>query len=162
MKQIGRRFWLAAALALGLLALAPSDRVMAAAELNVGPDSLALKGYDPVAYFLADRPVPGNSRYELRHEGAVYRFATAGNLALFRSDPERFTPEYGGYCSYGVRLGRKFDVDPHAWRIVEGRLFLQLDQGTQVIWLKDLNRNISIADSVWPQIREKLDSELAN
>lgn len=145
----------------GLMALFLVTPAWAAGEFNVGPDKVAIKGYDPVAYFVMNKPVMGDSAYRASHEGATYQFATAGNKALFESDPDRYVPEYGGYCSYGVRLGRKFDVDPHAWRIVDDRLFLQLDQGTQVVWLKDLDRNISIADSVWPKIREKLDKDLA-
>ncbi len=124
----------------------------AADEINVGPDGVAIHGYDPVAYFDPGYPKRGSESLSAPHNGAVYRFSSQESLRTFIRDPEKYVPAYGGWCSYGVRVGKKFDVDPNAWKIVDGRLYLQLDLGTQKVWYEDWMKNIEIADRLWPKI----------
>ena len=122
--------------------------------VNAGvPADLKLHGYDPVSYFEADAPAEGSSAHAAVHGGATYYFASAENRATFLADPERFAPEYDGYCSYGVSLGQKFDIDPLAYRIVEGRLFVQLDHGTRDVWMQAEAENIQRADQNWPALK---------
>jgi YHS domain-containing protein len=125
----------------------------AADNVNVDEDGVILGGFDPVAYFTAGKPVEGKSRYAHNWNGAVYRFASAENLEAFKADPERYAPAYGGFCSYGVRVGKKLAVDPTAWEVVGGRLFVQLDRGTRTLWLEERDKNIAIGDRIWPSIR---------
>lgn len=125
----------------------------AAGESNVGPDGIAIGGYDPVAYHEVGEPVRGSSDFSATYDGAIYHFASAANRDAFVLSPEAFAPAYGGWCAYGVRVGRKFDIDPAAFRVVDGRLYLQLDLGTQKVWAEDLERNIAIADRIWPSIK---------
>ena len=127
---------------------------LAVEETNLNDDGLALHGFDPVAYHVAGEPVEGSDEFTSEHNGATYRFSSAANLALFISNPDKYAPAYGGYCSYGVRVGRKFDVDPEAWKIVDGVLYVQLDQGTHVVWLDDIEKNIAIANRIWPEIKD--------
>ena len=68
-------------------------------------------------------------------------------------NPEKYAPAYGGWCSYGVRVGKKLNIDPNAWKIIDGRLYMQLDLGTQKVWYKDWMKNIEIADRLWPSIQ---------
>lgn len=136
---------------LGFLAFATDVR--AADEANISKDGVAIHGYDPVAYFKQSKPVKGSGGYTASHNGVTYQFSSAANQELFESDPDKYAPAYGGWCSYGVRVGRKFDIDPKAWKIVDDRLYLQLDLGTQKVWDKDLKKNIDIADRLWPQIK---------
>jgi len=136
---------------LALTVLAPWQ-ASADEEHNVSRGGVAIHGFDPVAYHKAGKPTKGLAQYSAEYEGVRYLFASSGNRSAFTAAPAKYAPAYGGWCSYGVRVGKKFDVDPAAWQVVDGRLFLQLDPGTQKVWLKDTDRNIAIADRIWPSI----------
>lgn len=125
-----------------------------AADLNTNSDGVMISGFDPVSYFTVGEPQQGSAAFSASYDGANYWFVSEGNMNMFLDDPERFTPQYGGYCSYGVSIGQKFDVDPTAWSIQNGRLFLQLDPGTRVVWQEDEMENVRIADAVWPSLSE--------
>lgn len=128
---------------------APSDA--AGPELNATPSDVMLHGYDPVAYF-QDGPKRGDTRWTAEHDGGVYYFASAENRDAFSQNPERYAPEFGGYCSFGVRMGRKFDIDPTAYQILNDSLYVQLNHATRHRWLADVEENVAIAEGIWPQI----------
>jgi YHS domain-containing protein len=86
--------------------------------------NLAIKGFDPVAYFTDGKPTPGDPQYQHEWDGAVYRFASAEHLELFKSDPERYAPQHGNYCTVAMSRGKKVFADPNSWLIHEGRLYL--------------------------------------
>lgn len=127
--------------------------VRAADEFNTDRNGYVLKGMDAVAYHRLGAPVPGKDEFVSTYGGAMFRFASAANQQAFDAEPERFAPAYGGWCAYGIRVGKKFDVDPDVFKLVAGKLYLQLDQGTQKIWLRRVDKNIAIADRLWPQLR---------
>lgn len=137
-----------------------SIRGAIATELNLDDKGVAIKGFDPVAYFTDGRPVAGSNLHFTEYKGAVYRFANASNLRTFNDNPDKFRPAFGGYCSYGVRVGRKFNIDPNAWEIVDGQLYLLLNAGTLSIWQKKKAENITIAGQIWPKIKSITDEEL--
>lgn len=141
-------------------ASAPSASAQQIVDQNQTPDGLGVKGYDPVAYFASGTPTPGLSRHTYEYQGVTYRFANADNRQTFIAYPQRYLPAYGRFCAYGVRTGRKLDIDPNAWRIVEDRLYLLLNPGTQAVWELQRNSNIRIADAIWPKIRPFTDQEL--
>lgn len=145
-----RRTFAAFALA-SLLPLAAS----AAPALNVDRRGVAIKGYDPVAYFVENKPVKGNPAFSARVDGATYYFATAANRDRFVADPGRYRPQYGGYCAYGVAQGGTFDVDPTAFAVVDGKLYLNLDHDVQALWRKDVPGFIKQADNEWPGLAGK-------
>ena len=116
--------------------------------------SLAVSGYDPVAYFKAGKPVEGKADYETKWNGATWRFANAANLAAFKADPEAFAPQYGGYCAWAVAQGYTASTDPTAWRIVDNKLYLNYSHGVQRQWEEDIPGNISKADGNWPKVLE--------
>jgi hypothetical protein len=89
------------------------------------------------------------------HDGATYRFASAAHRDAFQADPDRYLPVYGGYCAYGVANGHKVKVDPEAFRVVDGRLYLNYSKGVQSKWLKDIPGNIAAAERNWPALRDK-------
>ncbi|MEL7346209.1 MAG: YHS domain-containing (seleno)protein [Pseudomonadota bacterium] len=120
--------------------------------INTGPSGIALSGYDVTSYFGAAGPQPGSYSFQARHDGATYLFASAANRARFLATPERYLPAYGGHCSLGVTAGEMLEVDPTAYRVVNGRLFLQLDHGTRMIWMLDEKANIAVADTMWPTV----------
>lgn len=152
---------LAAALLSGPVAIeANAYEEASVSELNTDAKGLALRGYDPVAYFEAGAPTAGRAEFEASHRGATYRFASAANLAQFKADPSRYVPQYGGFCAMGVALEKKLDGDPHAWKIVDGKLYLNLNGDVQKRWLEDVPGNLARASEVWPEIKGKAPREL--
>lgn len=130
----------------------------AADEINVVPGlsivgaPLALHGYDPVAYFAQAKPLRGSDSLVHVHDGAAYRFSSQENLAKFKQDPGRYVPQYGGFCAYGVSVGKKFDGDPHLWKIEDGKLYLNLNEEIYEAFLEDVDGNVRKADGNWPEI----------
>ena len=122
--------------------------------------TVAVGGYDLVSYHSGKKPLPGNGNHVVQHDGANYLFASKANADEFKQNPERFLPAYGGYCAFGVSVGKKFIADPTVWEVVEGRLYLNLDNGIKKIWAEDIAGNIVNADKAWPEIRDVAASEL--
>lgn len=116
---------------------------------------LAIDGYDPVAYFTDGRPVEGSSEFSFAWQGATWRFASAAHRDLFAGSPGKYAPQYGGYCAYAVAQGHTADIDPAAWTVVDGRLYLNYDLEIQKKWLADRDRFIRAADANWPELLEK-------
>jgi YHS domain-containing protein len=125
------------------------------AQNNVDSSGLALKGYDPVAYFADGKPVRGKPEFSASHEGATYRFASAANRNAFLSAPARYAPQYGGYCAYGMASGYKAPIEPDAWTIVEGKLYLNYNQSVRSRWSADIPGYIRKAEANWPTVRSK-------
>ena len=98
--------------------------LLAATVAEAGDDRLAIKGYDPVAYFTENRPMVGDPQYSHEWDGAVYRFASAEHLELFKADPDRYLPQYSNFCAASVAKGVKVHGDPEYWLVVDGRLYL--------------------------------------
>jgi len=137
----------------GFLIIVSATITRAEDETNIDGSGIALHGFDPIAYFDSGKPVRGRPDHASTIDGITYLFASRENRIVFEKEPDRYRPAYGGYCSYGVRVGKKYDTDPAAWTIVDGRLFLHLDLGTKKIWSIDRDKNIEVADRLWPQIK---------
>jgi hypothetical protein len=119
------------------------------------PEGIAIRGYDPVAYFREGGPRPGRPELTVRHGGAVWRFASAEHKALFEADPERYLPAYGGFCAYGTSRGYLVKIEPEAWSIVDGKLYLNYDLGVRETWLRRTKTYIARADGNWPRLTAK-------
>ena len=128
--------------------------------VNVDAAGLALRGHDPVAYFSASAPTLGKQQFTARHEGATYRFASAANRDAFVANPARYAPAYGGFCAMGVALEKKLDVDPQAWRVVDGRLYLNVNKDVQKRWLDDVPGNLATAEKNWPRLKDRVPKTL--
>ena len=124
-------------------------------SVNVSRGQLALRGHDAVAYRTEGRPVAGIAEFEHRWNGAVWRFATAANRDAFAKDPARYAPEFGGYCAYAVSRGYTADADPAAWRVVDGRLYLNYSKRVQAQWEQDIQGNIAKGRANWPAVLDK-------
>lgn len=122
-------------------------------DQNVDAQGVAIKGYDPVAYFKAGKAMAGDARYTALHNGATYRFASAVNRDTFKASPDKYAPQYGGFCAMGTALGKKLEIDPEAWKIVDGKLYLNLNKDVQKKWLSDIPGHLSQANTQWPKIR---------
>ena len=128
--------------------------------LNVDAKGVALKGHDPVAYFTAGAPTPGRPEFTATHDGASYHFASAANRDAFKANPAKYAPQYGGFCAMGVALDKKLDGDPTAWRVVDNRLYLNVNKDVQKKWLEDVPAHLKKAEATWPQIRSKAPKDL--
>jgi YHS domain-containing protein len=117
--------------------------------------NLAVGGYDVVAYFEAGEPVEGSRAFSHAWQGATWRFANQANLEKFKADPGAYAPQYGGYCAWAVSQGYTASADPQAWRIVDGKLYLNYNKEVQKTWEGDIPGNIGKADLNWPAVLEK-------
>jgi hypothetical protein len=112
----------------------------------------AIRGYDPVAYFTESRPVKGSDEHVYEWKGARWRFSSAANRERFAAAPEKYAPQYGGYCAYGVAQNYAVSIDPQAWSIVEGKLYLNYSRSVRETWNKDIPGYIRKADANWPAV----------
>jgi YHS domain-containing protein len=140
---------LAAALVLGATILSAAP--VAAADLPIEKDAqgVAIHGFDPVAYFTAGKAVPGKAEWSTKWQGAEWRFASAEDRDLFVKSPEKYAPQYGGHCAYGMALGHLAPTDPKAWKVVDGKLYLNFNKDVQAQWQKDTAGWIPKADKNW-------------
>ena len=136
------------------LVLATTPVAASAQAVNVNRAGVAVDGYDPVAYFVDGRAEPGSADITAVHAGITYRFATAANRDRFVAEPLRYLPAYGGYCAYGVANGYKVKIDPEAFTIVDGTLYLNYDKGVQQKWRADIPGYIARANAQWKAIED--------
>ena len=120
--------------------------------VNQTSKGIAVKGYDMVAYFIDGQPAKGDQAITYEWNGATWRFASAEHRDLFASEPEKYAPQYGGYCAYGVSQGATVSFDPNAWTIVDGKLYLNLSKRIQKKWGKDIPGYIDLANQKWPNL----------
>jgi hypothetical protein len=127
----------------------------ASGEYNTMHAGLGAKGYDVVAYFDLARPVAGLDKLTASYGGATWQFSTAENLALFKANPAKYAPQYGGYCAWGASVGKLFDVDPvNGWKIVEGKLYLNFNAEINTTFGNDARNFISKANQNWPGLNK--------
>ncbi len=112
--------------------------------------SVAIKGHDPVGYFLQNAAVKGSKDHKLKWKDVEWHFASADNKALFESDPEKYAPQYGGYCAWAAAQNQVAGVDPEQFSIVGGKLYLNYNEEIKNKWLGDTTGNIADGDKNWP------------
>ncbi|OQW65525.1 MAG: YHS domain protein [Nitrospira sp. ST-bin4] len=127
---------------------------------DVAISTPGLSGYDPVAYFTDGKAVRGSGYHVAVQNGETYVFASEEHVTLFKQSPDKYLPAYGGYCAYGVALGKKFVADPEMWKIIGGKLYLNLDKSIQQKWEKDIPGFIMKAEKHWDEIKDKKASDL--
>lgn len=121
-----------------------------AAPINVDADGVALHGHDPVAYFVEGKAVPGAAQFEYQWSGATWRFASAANRDAFAKSPATYAPQFGGYCAWAVSRNYTADVDPFAFAVVNGKLYLNYSTLIQARWRLDRDGNIKKGEANWP------------
>lgn len=109
----------------------------------------AIGGYDPVAYFKDNKPTKGDKRFTTTWKDAQWYFSSQQNLDDFTADPEKYAPQYGGFCAYGTADGHKASTQPETWTIVDGKLYLNYNLDVKEIWMNDQANMIHKADSNW-------------
>ena len=142
--------------------------IIAAAIANAGERTLyavdsnhiAIKGYDPVAYFTDRKAVKGETRFAYVYDDAKWQFANAAHREMFVADPDHYMPQYGGFCAFGTAQGYKVDGDPNIWKIVDNKLYLNLAKKVGARWREDIPGNIKIADEKWQVLKDKAPGDL--
>jgi YHS domain-containing protein len=133
--------------AVGFLA-AIGPRAALAAEARV-----ALQGYDPVAYFTKGRPEKGAPELTASFDGSTYRFSNAEHRALFVADPDRYAPQFGGFCAINVARGEKYEADPEAWAIADGKLYVFGAKEGVPMFRQQAPDIVAQAKQRWPELR---------
>lgn len=139
---------------LGLLALAFMSRLATSGDF-FEVEGLALRGYDPVAYFEANMPIKGSPPHSFTYQGSKFLFATASNQKKFAANPEKYAPQFGGFCALGTANGYKVKTEPDAFKVVDGKLYLNYDRKVLDIWSKDQPGFISRANQNWPEVSKQ-------
>jgi YHS domain-containing protein len=145
-------------LALLLAALTPiaaSAAPSAAPAVNVDSAGLAMRGYDPVAFFTEGKPVAGNPAHRIEWNGATWQFASAESLAKFRAAPEQYAPQFGGYCAWAVSQHYLAPGDPKFWKIVDGKLYLNANARAKELWEAEQADAIARGHTNWPAVLTK-------
>ncbi|MFQ5995727.1 MAG: YHS domain-containing (seleno)protein [Acidiferrobacterales bacterium] len=135
--------FLMAAAAMSVFADSPKKMVA------TGPDNVAIKGYDTVAYFTEGQPMKGKSKFVASWNDAEWHFANAAHRDLFTANPERYAPQFGGFCAQGLSRGKKVVADPEAWTIVDGKLYIKFSKASRDRWRKDKAEKIKKAEESW-------------
>lgn len=133
---------------------------LSTSAVNVDAEGVAIRGHDPVAYFTLGKPAVGDNQYSASHGGARYLFTSAANRDIFLADPAKYSPVFGGFCAMGVALGKKLDGDPALWRVVDGKLYLNVAKPAQTRWLEDVPGNLAKASATWAKIQDKAPTDL--
>ncbi len=146
------KFFIAFSLLVGFFLTVPAAFAVSPLNKTAG---VTLHGYDAVAYFTDGKPMKGTGRYGYEWMGAKWLFSSTENRDRFVKSPEKYAPQYGGYCAYAVSQGITADIDPETWKIVEGKLYLNLSPGVARIWEKDIPGYIANANKNWPTLKDK-------
>ncbi len=116
------------------------------------PSGIAVRGYDTVAYFTLGKPVEGSDDYTTEWSGALWKFSSREHLDLFVGDPEKYAPQYGGYCAYGVAVGDLVKIEADLWTILDGKLYLNYNNKLNNRWKKDTAGYIEKADASFERL----------
>tara|TARA_B110000444_G_C18753449_1_gene553883 strand:- start:157 stop:597 length:441 start_codon:yes stop_codon:yes gene_type:complete len=140
-------------LLLSLALLSASCSALALDEINTTFfGSLAIEGYDVVAYFTEQRAVEGSAAHTTNWKDANWRFSSAANLAVFQADPERYAPQYGGYCAWAVSQNDTASIDPEQFTVHDGKLYLNYNKKISRRWQADKEALIVDAYGYWPKL----------
>ena len=144
---------------LGLMSLTSSAQdanALRKKQFNLGDGGVAVKGYDPVAYFRENKAVKGSKDLSVYYQGVIYYFSSAANKEEFKKSPDKYEPQYGGWCAYAMGAkGEKVSIDPETFKIIGGKLYLfynRLFNNTLTSWNKDETNLKQKADANWKNI----------
>jgi YHS domain-containing protein len=122
--------------------------------VNKNRQGVALKGYDPVAYFRVSGPVKGSPQFSYSWMNATWHFSSAENRDAFAKEPEKYAPQFGGYCAWAVSNNYTADIDPEAWKIIDGKLYLNYNKDVQKKWQEGVLERIADSNKNWPKLHK--------
>ena len=150
--RLNLAWWRRLLMAMILAQLSPLGYAGSLTPIHTDELGVVANGYDVVAMF-SNQLVEGSSRHSATHDGATYHFASDANQEAFTTNPNKYIPAYGGFCAYGVRMGQMLGTDPSTFIVRGGKLYLMLNAATKRMWEGDINRNIKIANRLWPGLK---------
>jgi YHS domain-containing protein len=154
--KICNRMFLSLMLFIGITAaLAACTTNTETLAINVDANGLAVRGFDAVAYFAVDAAVKGDAKYSYVWNGAKWLFSSEENMKKFVADPQAYAPQFGGYCSYAVSEGYTANGDPEAWKIVDGKLYLNYNKQVKEKWEQQQSERIDRGRTNWQQFKTK-------
>lgn len=139
-------------LMLSLIAFVLFVHVNAQSEVYA-PGGKAINGYDVVAFFKDAKPVKGDAMYAYEYKDAKWLFTSKENLDEFMAMPDKYAPQYGGYCAYGTSEGHKAPTQADTWTVVNGKLYFNYNKQVKQMWMKDQAHRIELADQKWPEVK---------
>ena len=132
-----------------------ANRAEGVKPVNTTAENPAVRGFDTVAFFTDERLTEGKAEFAYDWRGARWRFANAENLELFKQNPEKYAPQFGGYCSYAVSRGYTADADPATWKIVNGKLYLNYNHEVRKMWEQNQHHFINDGEKNWVEFQKK-------
>ena len=138
-----------------MISLLSVVKVSAQESVIFAPGGKAIKGYDPVAFFKDAKQVKGNENISYKWKNATWFFSTEENLKDFQTNPEKYAPQYGGYCAYGASQGHKAPIQLETWSVVNNKLYFNYNEEVQKLWNKDQQHLIQTADKKWEMIKNE-------
>ena len=139
---------------ISLLFLLVSTSLFAQEKAIFQKNGIAINGHDAVAYFTDNKAVEGSESFVFEWMGAKWLFSTSDHLEAFKANPEKYAPQFGGYCAYGVSENHKSPTDPNAWTIVDQKLYLNYSKKVKELWSKDVPTRIQKANEYWPTLNK--------
>jgi YHS domain-containing protein len=146
--------------AFGILLLGLSAVAHAGHDTETDKNGVILAGHDAVAYFTQNKAVEGSAKFTAVYNDAIYRFSSAENRDLFSANPSKYAPQYGGFCAYGMTFGKKFEIDAKAFKVVDGKLYVNKNLDVAKAWGEDIPKHIGEANDSWPRVEHTPASEL--
>lgn len=151
--NLSRKLISAASVALAMAALAPTSAFAVKAtggEYNTLYAGMGAKGYDVVSYFTDKKATKGSDKFTHNYGGVTWQFASAEHRDMFKADPAKYAPQYGGFCAWGVAQGKLFDIDPeHGWTVSNGKLYLNFNEDINKTFARDTAGFIGKAEANW-------------
>jgi YHS domain-containing protein len=117
-------------------------------------NGVAIRGYDPIAYFAEMKPVKGSPEFHAEYQGSTFYFSSAANRDTFAANPDKFAPQYGGYCAFGMAKGYKAVIAPAAFTVVDDKLYLNYSESVRSQWKLDIPGYIRKAHENWPDVKK--------
>ena len=147
--------WLIVGIAIAAAGLVGCNKSEDFKKVNTTAENVAVKGFDTVAYFAAERAIEGSAQYSFVWNGAKWYFSSAENMEKFKAAPEQYAPQFGGYCAWAVSKGYTADGDPNAWKIVDGKLYLNYNQQVKEKWEMEQQQRIEEGKRNWEEFKKK-------
>lgn len=137
---------------LAVFAASPVNTLEKSGFFSYEASGVAIRGADTVAYFTEKKYIPGTDQFTSQWQGATWKFSSQQHLDLFNKNPEKYAPQYGGYCAYGVAKGSLVKIEPENWKVVDGRLYLNYNNKFQKKWEEDVSGFIEAADTKFSEL----------
>jgi YHS domain-containing protein len=138
-----------------LISLISSTAILAQQSEIFTINGKAIRGYDVVAFFTASKPVKGEEQFSHVWKNTTWLFSSLENQELFKSNPEKYAPQYGGYCAFGMSGGYKAPTIIETWKIIDQKLYFNYSLKVQDMWNKDISGHIIKADNNWQKIKNQ-------